>query len=480
MTDINPIKKPPQSMFHPEDDMVDLNEVYPEDDMVELNVVELDEESGHHERNTTEKPSLPSTTSSKPSLQFRLDSATLKVDNASKLADIVMLRMRGQLAQYKESLNQAAIRIDKENAAEMKAFQQRRQRMSLMSEREKETAKQNEKLLQLEKLKVEVMDAKLEERRKLRILVRREKEIVNNSRRDEEETPTQILNNSNYFTIDEDDNDIDDSKTLRHNGKQLYDDVAMETEEKPRHQENHEHHQQSEKVMTIEEKRLAARAEAAEEIRQAKEVRRHEMAKFAKEREEIKLAEGSDNKVELQQTKFDKNIAEELVGGVTISTLCKVLECVEEELFDLDSSDLSFEPTIEITENSSSYTDTDIVPCTIAEHVQAIAGYDTRLSDIELMQSIILAENAALIGKDEFKLGSGEQLNNVMHKYSVSPPEKEHNRSSIQREPPRGNFAPRFGSISKRAGLAMKSFRLAAAKVDKHQRIGQKRRVTAQ
>jgi len=353
-----------------------------------------------------------------------------------------------------------------------------------MSYKEKETTKRNEKLLELEKLKVEVMEVRSEERRMLKSLVRRQKEISNKIRRDEEETPTQILDNSKYFTIDEDGDDNDDTKTLRHDTKQPYDDVVTEKEEKLQRndlqqEENHdEHQQQCEKQMTIEEMRLAARAEAAEEIRQAKEVRRHEMAKFAKDREETKLAEESDNKVDLEQTTHDKNSTEELVGGVQISTLCRLLECVEDELFDQDFSDSSSEPTIKIIENSN--TDIDIVQCTIADHVKAIVGHDTRVSDIELMQSIILAENAALKGKDEFKLGLEEQLNNVIHDCSFSPIDKENNRSPEQRQPPQANLSPGFGSISKRAGLAMKSFRLAAAKVDKHQRIGQKRRVTAQ
>lgn len=259
--------------------------------------------------------------------------------------------------------------------------------------------------------------------------MRHQKEISNKIRRDEEETPTQIFENSNYFTIGEDKDDDDDTKTLTHDTKQLYDDVVTEKEEKLQRndlqqQENHdEHQQQSEKHMTIEEMRLAARAEAAEEIRQAKEVRRHEMAIFTTEREESKLAEESGNMVDLEQTKLDKNSGAALVG---------LLECSEDEPFDQNFSDSSFEPTIEIMDNST--TDIDIIQCTIADHVKAIVEYDTSVSDIELMQSIILAENAALKGKDKFRLGLEEQLNNVMHDCSFSPIDKENNRSSKQTE----------------------------------------------
>lgn len=140
MTDIKPIKKPPQSMFHPEDDV----------DVIELRDEECKDVD--HENSTTEAAPLPSS-NNKQSLQLRLDSATLKVENASKIADIVMLRVKDRVSQYKDTLNQAAIRIDKENAAELKAIQKRRKRMSTISDTFKETTKRNEKLLQLEKLK---------------------------------------------------------------------------------------------------------------------------------------------------------------------------------------------------------------------------------------------------------------------------------------------------------------------------------------
>ena len=76
--------------------------------------------------------------------------------------------------------------------------------------------------------------------------------------------------------------------------------------------------------------------------------------------------------------------------------------------------------------------------------MKAIVGHDTRVSDIELMQSIILAENAALKGKDEFKLGLEKELNNVIHDCSFSHIDKENNRSPEQRQPLQANFSPRL------------------------------------
>ena len=70
----------------------------------------------------------------------------------------------------------------------------------------KSDMKRREKLFQLKNLKVEVMDIRSEKCRTLKWLLRRQK-----IKQDEDESPTQILNNSKYFTNGniEDDNDGD-------------------------------------------------------------------------------------------------------------------------------------------------------------------------------------------------------------------------------------------------------------------------------
>ena len=76
----------------------------------------------------------------------------------------------------------------------------------------KSDMKRREKLFQLKNLKVEVMDIRSEKCRTLKWLLRRQK-----IKQDEDEVPTQILNNSKYFTNGniEDDNDGDKAVTKR-------------------------------------------------------------------------------------------------------------------------------------------------------------------------------------------------------------------------------------------------------------------------
>eukprot|EP00555_Chaetoceros_dichaeta_P012635 CAMPEP_0198253658 /NCGR_PEP_ID=MMETSP1447-20131203/4063_1 /TAXON_ID=420782 /ORGANISM="Chaetoceros dichaeta, Strain CCMP1751" /LENGTH=339 /DNA_ID=CAMNT_0043939421 /DNA_START=229 /DNA_END=1248 /DNA_ORIENTATION=+ len=329
----------------------------------------------------------------------------------------------------------------------------------------KSANKRKEKLIQLESLKAEVEGVRSERRRKLKWLVRRQKySLSNKSKIGVEETPTKILNNSDSFTTDDDGGDfggdncdgddrddrddrddgdnIDDSNIgdaddggsgiedeIISDGEEtlssiLYGAAIVEEDDKVQqndlqHKSNLDKHlQQSEHLMTLEKRRLVARAKLVEEIRQAKEVKCHEMAKFAKEREEAKLAEEKHEGKGSGKIKSKKNSAEELVVGVQNSTLCKVLDCAEEELYDSDFSDSSFDPAIEVMDNSTA--DTDAVQVTVTDLIQAIEGFNTRLADIELMHSIILAEDAAVTGKDEFKTSTeGEQTIDTTDDFSL-------------------------------------------------------------
>lgn len=374
-----------------------------------------------------------------------------------------MLRVKERVVQCKDNLIKAAVHIDKTNAAEIKSFHKLLQRSGGSFKKRKERKlksdaniksanKRKEKLIQLESLKAEVEGVRSERRRKLKWLVRRQKySSSNKSKVCEEETPTNILNNSTDNdggdfggdNCNEDDGDnIDDSNICDADDASisienevfsdgeitlssiLYGDAIVEEDGKVQqndlqHKSNLDNHlQQSEHTMTLEKRRLVARAELVEELRQAKEVKRHEMAKFAKEREEAKLAEEKDEGKGLGKTKFNKNSAEELVVGVQNVTLCKVLDCAEEELYDSDFSDSSFDPAIEVMDNSTA--DTDSVQVTITDLIQAIEGFNTRLADIELMHSIILAEDAAVTGKDEFKTSTeGDQSIDTIDDFSL-------------------------------------------------------------
>jgi len=387
-----------------------------------------------------------------------------------------MLRVKERVVQCKDDLIKAAVRIDKTNAVEIRSFHKlvqrsggsfkRRKERKLKSDADMKSAnKRKEKLIQLESLKAEVEGVRSERRRKLKWLVRRQKySLSNKSKIGVEETPTKILNNSDSFTTDDDGGDfggdncdgddrddrddrddgdnIDDSNIgdaddggsgiedeIISDGEEtlssiLYGAAIVEEDDKVQqndlqHKSNLDKHlQQSEHLMTLEKRRLVARAKLVEEIRQAKEVKCHEMAKFAKEREEAKLAEEKHEGKGSGKIKSKKNSAEELVVGVQNSTLCKVLDCAEEELYDSDFSDSSFDPAIEVMDNSTA--DTDAVQVTVTDLIQAIEGFNTRLADIELMHSIILAEDAAVTGKDEFKTSTeGEQTIDTTDDFSL-------------------------------------------------------------
>jgi len=302
----------------------------------------------------------------------------------SKLA-IAMLRVKERVTKCKDSMKQAAIHIDKQSAELKTVLQQRRQKWkssNSSSDKEKGSKydaklksdmKSRENLSKLEHLMIEVMDFRSEKRRILKWLVQHQ-----NMKQDEDESPTHILNNSNYFTTGNNEDDL---------GQQDNQD---------------EYQEESEEAMTIEDMRLAARAKATEELRMAKEVRRHEMAKISKEREETKLALEKDEEGGLEETEFGQNSARELIAGVQISTLCKLLDCKKEELYDSDLLQSSFKPAIEMMDNSSA--DADSIQRAITNLVQDIEGYNTRIFDIELMNSLILAESASIKGKDEFKM----------------------------------------------------------------------------
>jgi len=321
---------------------------------------------------------------------------------------IVMLRVKERIAQCKDS-------IDKQNPGLKTVIQQRRQKRKssiLRYDAELKSGKKSrENLSKLEHLKIEVIDFRSEKRRMLKWLVRRQ-----NIKQDEDESPTHILNNSNYFTDgnNEDDSDMrlalrtKATEKLRMDVVQLFEESVIDEADTPQtnglgQQDNQdEYKEESEEAMTIEDMRLAARAKATEELRMAVEVRRHEMAKVSKEREETKLASWKDEEGGLEKTDFGQNSARELIAGVPISTLCKLLDCKKQELYGSDLLRLSFKPVIEMMDDSSA--DANSIQRSITNLVQDIERYNTRIFDIELMNSLILAEIASIEGKDEFKM----------------------------------------------------------------------------
>jgi len=313
-------------------------------------------------------------------------------DNSSKLR--IQLRLFSKnLTQYKDKIKEAAISIEKQSAAELKGIQMRRKQQEakrLKIELEKDLAsKRNEQIVHLEKLKVDVTDIRSEKTRKLKRLLRRQKKNPVKSKIDK--SPTSIIMSSNYF---------DDKETRSYNGDLLSNGVVVECMEQSNPDDQR---QESEGAETVEEMKLVARAKVEQELEMAKEVKRNMMAELAKERDADKLSQGCDDGKELNETTPKRKNTEEFVGDVPTSTLCRLLSCAEEELYDSNSS-----------------SDSD-VQYTITSLVRDIEGYDARLSDIEVMQSILLAENAAAEGVDEFKIGAdGIRLDGIKNEYNSS------------------------------------------------------------
>lgn len=379
----------------------------------------------------------------------------------------MQFRFGKRVAKCKDTIRQAAVRIDEENAT---MLQQRRQWLSTISRTETENTKCQGQLVELEKLKVEITDAISKKRRALKWLMRRLKIKL-----DEEESPTQILMRSKYITPKGGDADVVKENQGQYD-EQTFEEIIIDEEDyfqrNNRQQEDGHQHQPEEEQMTFEERRLAARAKVVEEIRMAKEVKRHIMENMSKEREEAKLViQKNDDNDDEEFEKIERADcgAKELIAGVQISSLCKILECVEDELYDSDS-DSSFDPANDMLDDPSA--DIGTVENTIADLVKDIEGYKTRLSDIELMQSTILAENAALCGKNEFKFGRRVTQIDAENDTSTSATSADQSEQSL-------SHLSRFGRISRRVGQTMNALRRAAAKLDRD-RLEQIRRTVEQ
>jgi len=310
-------------------------------------------------------------------------------------------------------VKQAASRVDNKYLAEFQA--RRRQQEKYAAEEEmkiKIAVKQREHLLELEKLRLDVTDARGAKRQRLIRLARRQVIILSENKRAEEEkeTPTNILSNS-HFNNEEPKRDCNDQREEIEDGDTTQPEDGEFVNSK------------SKEDMSTEELRLAAQAEASEEIRMAKEVKAHLMAKLAEERKETEQVEKNDG-----DNKFD-DVSEEVLFGIEISKICTLLNCTEQELHESNISGSTFDPVLEILENSEM--NSDIVQSTVTSIVDEIEGFNARLLDIEAMQSILLAENAALRGEDEFKvseegiqLGDDNSFNPIQKSKTQTSPEQ--------------------------------------------------------
>merc|ERR1719491_1664120 len=177
-------------------------------------------------------------------------------NTGSDFADMAMAAVRERVSQCRDSIKETATRIEQHNAAELRSLRQRRQQRAekrLINENKLKLAvKLREEFLEMENLKVKVMDLRIERRRELKYLVRWQEHIANISKRAEEDSPTEILNKSKYCAT-EDIYGESDNEVKQHGSNEA------------------ERREQPDEGMTNEEMKLAARAEIAEEIREAKE-----------------------------------------------------------------------------------------------------------------------------------------------------------------------------------------------------------------
>lgn len=125
----------------------------------------------------------------------------------------------------------------------------------------------------------------------------------------------------------------------------------------------------------------------------------------------------------------DHNWTDEPFTDDQILCLCQMLNCAKEDIFNLDYCE---------------------------------SALKLILQNIETMQSIILAQTAALKGRDEFngKLPSYD----IKNDYSFAPIHE------LPKEKQVDNFSSRFRKFSKRAGQKVKKFRIGARKVDTYRK----------
>jgi len=264
---------------------------------------------------------------------------------------------------------------------------------------------------------------------------------------------------------------------------------------------------------TFEERRLAAQAQAREEIRVAKEVKREEMANITKEieerreaarvqaLEEIQLAkeakvnamatfstenneksllddnkDGSHSSLYYQSEPEDEDEDEPqvTVGGLTelknpeervltpsTASTTSVYSIsassdwgADEEISYTDSMFESTDNLEEVKlEHESESKDVITLQQATTDLARIIRQCDVKLSDIQLMQSLILAEEASRSGKDEFKtLANLDELDRV--------------EMTLRLRQDKPSRFSRFKRVKQEAGERVRAFKRTAARID--------------
>lgn len=154
----------------------------------------------------------------------------------------------------------------------------------------------------------------------------------------------------------------------------------------------------------------------------------------AQEQQETKLDLENNVGNGVNKYRCDEIVVEEPFTNDQVSSLCKMLDCEKEDIYNSDYCE---------------------------------SALKLILQNIKTMHSIILAQTAALKGRDEFHIGCEGGLSyDIKNDYSFAPIDE----LPVQQEPQGENLKLRFGKFSKRAGQRVKSFRLRAAMVDTYRK----------
>lgn len=188
----------------------------------------------------------------------------------------------------------------------------------------------------------------------------------------------------------------------------------------------------------LETRRLKFRAEAAKEIRAANEVKRAELMRLAEERNEARLKREIEEAEKLENDKYI-SYRTDSAGSVGSNSLDWSDNVSYADPFADQPNALH---DIKLEPNSVS-ADVLALKQATQDLARAIAACDVKLSDIQVMQSIILAEEAAQDGRNEFNtLERLSDLDTVTMSFSTTS-----SRNPKQRR----RFGSRIGSVSRRA-----------------------------
>merc|ERR1712045_65760 len=147
-------------------------------------------------------------------------------------------------------------------------------------------------------------------------------------------------------------------------------------------------------------KKLAARNMLAEEIRLANQAKQRELFRITEERREAEMRQNAmeDMRRAAMLSRNERPMSVGTMGSIETTDLCS-----------FDEEDISISGLSTVREEESK------IDRRKAKAALALAELDVKLSEIQIMQAILLAEEASLNGQSEFKTTdrSVSELDNV-------------------------------------------------------------------